>query len=132
PRYTALEHAMGLLARAGRLVGGRRRGGRVVVQTRLPDHEVIAAALHADPALVTTPDAERRRALALPPYSALAVVSGEAAEAFVGDVAGIEVRGPVDGMWQLRADDHTALGNALAAVPRPPGRLRIEVDPRRV
>jgi primosomal protein N' (replication factor Y) len=131
PRYTASESALGLLARAGRIVGGRRRGGRVIVQTRVPDHEVIAAALHADPALATDPDAPRRRALGLPPFGAMALVSGEAAAKFVAGVTGIEPRGPVDGVWQLRAPDHITLCNALASATRPPGRLRVEVDPRR-
>ena len=61
PRYRAAEQALGLLARAARLLGGRRRrDGRLVLQTRLPDHEVVQAALHADPARVS--DAERRAA----------------------------------------------------------------------
>ena len=38
-----VEQALVLLARASRVVGGRR--GRVAVQTRSPDHAVIAAAL---------------------------------------------------------------------------------------
>jgi len=31
--------------------------------------------------------------------------------------------------WVVRAPDHRMLCDALAAVPRPAGRLRIEVDP---
>ena len=45
PRYRAGEQALALLALASRIVGGRRRGGHVVVRTRLIDHEVVAAAL---------------------------------------------------------------------------------------
>jgi primosomal protein N' (replication factor Y) len=41
------------------------------------------------------------------------------------------VRGPLDGTWSVRAPDHAALCDLLAAVPRPPGRLRVEVDPVR-
>jgi primosomal protein N' (replication factor Y) (superfamily II helicase) len=37
-----------------------------------------------------------------------------------------------EGRWLVRAADHRVLCDALAAVPRPPGRLRIEVDPLRV
>ena len=36
PRYRAAEEATSLLARAARLVGGRRDGGRLMVQTRCP------------------------------------------------------------------------------------------------
>jgi primosomal protein N' (replication factor Y) len=37
-----------------------------------------------------------------------------------------------EGRWWLRARDHQVLCDALAAAPRPPGRLRIEVDPLRL
>ena len=50
PRYRAAEQAMALLVRAARLVGPRAGGGRLLVQTFLPHHEVVQAALHADPA----------------------------------------------------------------------------------
>ncbi len=132
PRFTAGESALALLARAARLVGGRRREGRMVIQTRVPDHEVIAAALHADPSRASGPDAERRRALGQPPYGAMALLSGEAASEFAVLLDGVDVRGPVDGVWQVRAGDHAMLCDALAAAPRPAGRLRVEVDPRRV
>ncbi len=49
PRYRAGEQAMALLARAARLVGGRAGGGRLLVQTFLPRHEVLQAVLYADP-----------------------------------------------------------------------------------
>src|ERR1019366_375451 len=59
-RYRAGEQALALLALASRVVGGRRRRGRVVVRTRLPDHEVLAAALHADPGRLVTAEEPRR------------------------------------------------------------------------
>jgi hypothetical protein len=31
--------------------------------------------------------------------------------------------------WLVRAPDHRTMADALAAVPRPPERLRVEVDP---
>jgi primosomal protein N' (replication factor Y) len=131
PRYRAGEQALSLLARASRLVGGRSRGGRVLVQTRVPKHEVLDAALHADPGRLVAVQRARRAALELPPYAALALISGEAADAFVGSVDGVEALGPDDGRWLLRAPDHRILADTLARTPRPPGRLRIEVDPPR-
>ncbi len=139
PRYTAGEEALALVARAGRLVGGREGTGRVVVQTRLADHEVLRAAVQADPALLAASDRSVRAQLGLPPFGALAVVSGEGAEAFARAVAGHAVPGPPTGVdatalatgeWLLRAPDATVLADAMAAVPRPPGRLRVAVDPR--
>jgi primosomal protein N' (replication factor Y) (superfamily II helicase) len=143
PRFRAAEQALGLLARAARLVSRRpgagaadRAPGRVVVQTRQPRHPALVAAVSADPGVLAAAESEVRMALDLPPFSALAVVSGPAADAYgaalrQGAGAEVEVRGPVDGTWSVRARDHAALADLLAAVPRPPGRLRVEVDPVR-
>ena len=135
PRYRAAEQAMALLVRAARLVGGRHQGGRVLVQTRLPKHEVLDAALHGDPGRLAAVELERRAALSFPPCSALAEVSGPAAPAFIealGRPLGVDVLGPTDGRWLLRGPDHPVLCDALAAARRPPGRLRVEVDPVRL
>jgi primosomal protein N' (replication factor Y) len=132
PRYRAAEAALAMLARAGRLVGGRSAGGRLLLQTRMPGHEVIDAALHADPSRLAVVEAARRAALRFPPETAVASVSGQAAPAFVAALApGLEVLGPANDRWLLRAPDHKTLCDALAATPRPAGRLRIEVDPLR-
>ena len=136
PRYRAGEEALALLVRAGRLVGGRgdAGSGRLLVQTRLPDHEVLDAARHADPGRMAVVEGARRAALRLPPETALARVSGEAAGAFVAEVGRqpeVEITGPAGDRWLVRAYDHRRLCDALAATPRPPGRLRVEVDPLR-
>ncbi len=132
PRFRAGEQALALLARASRLVGGRGRG-RVVVQTRSPGNEVIDAALHADPGRLAAVEGERRAALRLPPATAVALVSGAAAGAYTDelDTRAVDVLGPDEGRWLVRAHDHRALCDALAVSPRPPGRLRVEVDPVR-
>lgn len=135
PRYGAAEEALGLLARASRLLGGRRRGGsHLVVQTRLPDHGVLRAAAAGDPALVTDAEAALRAELGLPPAAALAVVSGPPAAAWATEVVA-EAGGAVElvaldgNRGVLRAATHRALCDALGAVARPAGRLRVEVDP---
>jgi primosomal protein N' (replication factor Y) len=132
PRYRAAEQTLGLLARAARLVGPRSAGGRLVVQTRTPRHEVVQAVLNADPDRFARAELERRHLLAMPPSTALAEVSGAAADAFVeafGSPMGVEVLGPADGRYLLRAADHRTLCDALAATRRPTGRLRVAVDP---
>ena len=132
PRYRAAEQALALLARAARLVRRRAGHGRLLVQTRVPDHPVLVTAASADPDRLVSSEAPLRRALALPPTTAMALVSGAAAPAFLdllGSPPGVQVLGPSDGAWRLTAADHTTLCDALAAVERPPGRLRIEVDP---
>lgn len=133
PRYRAGEQALALVARAARVVGGRSAGGRLMVQTRLADHEVVAAALHADPGLVAAAERPRRVEMGLPPAVAVAQVSGPRAEAFTAGLPPtVEALGPDDGRWLVRAPDHAVLCDALAATPRPAGRLRIEVDPLRI
>jgi primosomal protein N' (replication factor Y) len=142
PRLRAGEEALALLARAARLVAGAgspagdRAGGRVLVQTRLARHEVLQSAVSADPGRLARGEWELRHALDLPPVSALALVSGPAADAYglslrAAAPPGVVVRGPVDGTWSVRAPDHTALCDLLASVDRPAGRLRVEVDPVR-
>ena len=134
PRYRAAEEALALLVRAARLVGGRDGGGRILVQTRVPHHETIDAAVHADPGRLAVVESARRAALRFPPEAALAIVSGEHAEEFAAAAggAGVDVLGPAaGGRWLLRAADHRTLCDRLAAVPRPAGRLRVEVDPLR-
>jgi len=135
PRYRAAEQALGLLARGARVVGGKAGGGRLVVQTHVPRHEVVQAALNADPTRVASAERDRRTQLRFPPATALAEVSGAGADAFVsavGTCLGVEVLGPSGGRWLVRAPDHRTLCDALAATPRPPGRLRVAVDPARV
>jgi primosomal protein N' (replication factor Y) (superfamily II helicase) len=133
PRYRAGEQAMALLARAARLVGGRSGGGRLLVQTFLPRHEVLQAVLHADPSRVAKVELSRRELLGLPPFTALAAISGAGAEEFAA-ATGLESSssGSSGSVVLLRAPTWDELGAALTATPRPKGsRLRIEVDPPR-
>jgi primosomal protein N' (replication factor Y) (superfamily II helicase) len=130
PRYRAGEQAMTLLARAARLVGGRHGGGRLLVQTFLPRHEVLQAVLHADPSRVAKVELARRELLGLPPFAALAAVTGTGASEFAA-ATGLEASSSGD-VVLLRAATWDQLGRAIAATPRPKGsRLRIEVDPPR-
>ncbi len=144
PRYRAAEQALALLARAARLVSPAvRRGqreGRVVVQTRVPDHEVLRAIVLGDPTRFTEPELERRRSLNLPPAVALAEVSGAGAKTLVEALRNppahhdqlVEVAGPPEGPYLVRAASADALATALAACERPAERVRVEVDPSRV
>jgi primosomal protein N' (replication factor Y) len=130
PRYRAAEHAMALLVRAGRLVGARSLGGKVLVQTFVPQHPVLQAAVLGDPGRLAGGELARRRELGLPPVRALAVVEGAGAAEFAA-ATGLEFA-PTPKGAQLRADDWVQLGAALARTPRPrAGRLRVEVDPPR-
>jgi primosomal protein N' (replication factor Y) len=148
PRFRAGEQALWLVVRAARLVGPRAAGGRVLVQTRLPRHEVIEAAVRADPGLLSDAERPRRKLLDLPPFAALARLTGDpaalaaAAAALRNAGAGIGVSGgsPGGGAGSadavlVRAPSADQLADALSgalAAGRPAGRLRAEVDPLRV
>jgi primosomal protein N' (replication factor Y) len=134
PRYRSGEQAMALLVRAARLVGPRARGGRVLVQTFLPQHDVVQAALLADPGRVVEGERERRRLLQLPPFGAYAEIAGSGSDEFVVSLPpddDVLVVGQ-DSEYAARASDWITLGEVLSAGERPPGsRLRIAVDPPR-
>ena len=86
------------------------------------------------------------RSAGLPPFSALAAVSGPLAHGYVDALrladggAGVERGAVADGVvtfselgedrYLVQAPGHAELCDLLASVPRPPGRgLRVEVDP---
>jgi primosomal protein N' (replication factor Y) len=142
PRLRAGEESLALLARASRMVARSARGsdrppgGPLVVQTRIPDHPAVVSAVHGDPSILASEEREVRSMLALPPFSALARLSGEASSAYGGALRehappNVAVIGPDEGEWRVVAPDHDRLCDLLASVPRPAGRLRIEVDPVR-
>ena len=102
---------------AARLVGPRAGGGRLLVQTFLPRHEVVQAALLADPGRLVEPERARRRLLGLPPFAALAAVSGPGSDE-VADA--------------LRAVDGIGVGGSDGALHGPGGALgRPRPGPRR-
>ena len=134
PRYRSGEETLALVTRAARLVGPRAGGGRIAVQTRLPHHRVIDALLHSDPGRFAGAEMMARTELELPPAVAMAMISGAGAPEFVarlGSPPGVTVMGPDEGRWLVKAPDHHTLSAVLKGVRRPPGRLRIAVDPLR-
>lgn len=137
PRYRAAEEALALLVRAARLVGPRSAGGRILVQTRLPAHPVLAAAADADPTEWLRGEIARRVAMRQPPAAAWALASGAAASTYIerlsaGSYSGaLDIAGPASGTWRIRSDEHGTLLDALADAERPGGRLRVAVDPMR-
>jgi primosomal protein N' (replication factor Y) len=139
-RYRASEQALWLLVRGSRAAGP---DGWLLVQTRLPDHEVLRAVMARDPSIALDPEVERRRATGFPPFGGLAELTGAmdavSATAAALTARGVTVLGPSPwrsgGRALARSDDVAALCDALAvAAPegRRHGRLRVEVDPMRV
>jgi primosomal protein N' (replication factor Y) (superfamily II helicase) len=148
PRSRASEQALWLVVRAARLVAGHERSRtRVLLQTRMPDHEVVRAAVAGDPARVAEAERARRRALGFPPFGGLAEISGAAAAVDEAatlltaadadrriSVLGPDRRGDT-ARALVRGSDPDVVADALArAVPpaRALGRLHVEVDPTRI
>ena len=138
PRYRAGEQAMALLLLAARLVGGRGGadgGGRIIIQTRTPQHRLLGAAVRSDPAGFAAQELDVRRSLAFPPFGALAELSGSGAAEFsaaVGQSPEATVYGPRhDGRYLIRTSVSDALATVLDATPRPAARIRVAVDPPR-
>jgi len=133
PRFRAAEQALALIVRAGRIAP------EVIVQTFSPGHEVLAAASAGDPGRLLGGERSRRELLGLPPFGALALISGSGSAEIAGQmtvIAGVEV-GQVgsagDERFVVRAGDWITLGTALDSAERPVGsRVRVEVDPARL
>jgi primosomal protein N' (replication factor Y) len=136
-RLRAAEQAYVLLGRAARLLGGAttERHRRIVVQTRLPGDAVLRAAQRGDPTVLLESEQERRRDLRLPPYSAMALASGDGIERFFGAIAqssSVQAARRPDGSVLLRAPDHRSLLDAIAAAEVDGGRVRVAVDPHEI
>lgn len=132
-RYRASEEALSLLVDASRVVGGR--SGRVLVQTRRPNHAVLTSATSGDTRALSELEWARRELLGLPPAAAIAAVGGEAAPQWIERLAGVDrahavdVTGPRDGWWLVRAPRWDTLSEICGSVERPKGRLRLQVNP---
>ncbi|MEL6892820.1 MAG: hypothetical protein AAFP84_14580, partial [Actinomycetota bacterium] len=137
PRFRASEQALALLVRASRLAP------TVMVQTFEPNHEVIRAARTGDPGVVIDVERDRRRLLSLPPFGALAELSGTGLDDALDSLRSVVAADPdhaelvigrIDERRALvRAPDWPSLNGALDRMERPAGgRLRVAIDPPRV
>jgi primosomal protein N' (replication factor Y) len=143
PRIRAAEQALWLVVRGARVLVPRPapEAGTLLLQTRLPDHEVVRAVVERDPVALTRAERDRRALLGFPPFGGLAVLRGEggAVDAACSALraAGVTVLGPVDAGRRALARAHTwdELADALAGpaidAAHALGRLRVDVDPRR-
>ena len=130
PRDSSRREAVYAVGKAGRLVGGRQEGrGSVLLQTRRGEDPVVGALIRGNVDQLVTEDVQTARLLALPPFGALAHVSGDAAEAFVTslDRGRVSVHRAPDG-FTVRATDPMELSSTLRAAVRPSGKLRIAVQ----
>ena len=129
PRDSARRSALRAVAKAGRLVGSRKDAkGEVVLQTRRSQDIVLRSLQSLDFAELMKEDDLDSQVLKLPPYGAVASVSGESAEAFVKEFSDPRVTIHQSGdTFELRSESFEVLCNALKEVERPSGKFRVAV-----
>ena len=136
PRYRASEIVGSLLVHAARLVGRSDRGGKVMVQTHSIDSPVLQAmaTLRIDHYLQSV--SEMRSFMKLPPFGALAQLSGTNIDEAIEDLQRnlfVDVSASSDGSYLVKAADWQVLADALSEVEASKGvRLKVQVDPARV
>ncbi len=158
PDFRAAERTFQLLTQVAGRAGRGQKPGRVLVQTYMPDHPAIQAALRHDHAGFVQTELLARQRFGYPPFVHLALLEtrhldesrAQAAMHVLVERAratGVEVRGPlyagvakVRGIWRwhalLRSPDRRPLHAALRILERdvtpllPPGvTYSVDVDP---
>jgi primosomal protein N' (replication factor Y) len=76
PRYRAAEITLSLVVHAARLVARKTSGGIVMIQSMLADHALLRGLAVHDLSEFVYEEMARRQLMQLPPYGALAQVSG--------------------------------------------------------
>jgi primosomal protein N' (replication factor Y) len=76
PRYRAAEITLTLVVHAARLVARKTSGGIVMIQSMLADHALLRGLAVHDLSEFVDDEMARRQLMQLPPYGALAQVSG--------------------------------------------------------
>jgi primosomal protein N' (replication factor Y) len=136
PRYRASEQALDLIAHGARLVAPTTHGGggEVVLQTAVPNHELIVGLVAGDLSGYVAAETARRERLRLPPFGALAEISGPGTKDAVTALSAsllVEVAAREDSAL-VRAVTWDDLSSALATLPKTKQRIRVSVDPARV
>ncbi len=137
PKYKSGEKVLSQLAAAAKLLaprslsyGGRDIKRRIVIQTRIADHPVIGAAVAGDPSLFWESEALLRKELNLPPYSALAHISGSGAPDVIGELRDKLEVGEYDrDAFLVRSKDEQELTLVLKQASLPKKNVKVTVDP---
>lgn len=136
PRYRATEITLSMIVLAARLARRRTEGGRVMLQTHSPQHELFGAVMSLDFTALLNHECDRRRALSMPPFGSLARISGVGTSAFATELAAnmlINVATLGDDDVIVRAASVSDLVTTLQTTPKPKGsRLKIQIDPPRI
>ena len=129
-REEARRDAVYAVAKAGRLVGGRRDGrGLVVLQTRRGGDDVLESLRTADFARFMQDEVATAELLDLPPFGALAEIGGVAGPAYAAALreVGVAVQA-VGERFIVRAPSNGELRALLARAERPTGAMRLAIS----
>jgi primosomal protein N' len=141
PRGRAAEDAFATLWALAGLAAGLDPKGRVILETRSPEHHAIQAVVRGDYHFFARKELEVRREANVPPFKSLVrvqtpvPVSSELIDA-LRSLPGTVVLGPapggsLGGQLLLRVDDlETILGPLGTMVAESPQRALVEVDPK--
>jgi primosomal protein N' (replication factor Y) len=141
PRGRAAEEAFATLWALAGLAAGSDPKGRVILETRTPDHHSVQAVVRGDYRFFVRKELEVRREASAPPFKSLvriqtpAPVADDLVEA-LKSLPGTEVLGPAPGgslgcQLLLRVDDLELILEPLGTmISESPQRALVEVDPK--
>jgi len=131
PDFRAAERTFQLLTQVAGRAGRGERLGRVLIQTYAPHHYSIRAARDQDYDRFIRRELRLRQELGWPPYSRMALVRIEGADAAavaaIAERAANALRGQVKDIKNVRTDAMRVLGPAPAPIERLRGRYRWQV-----
>lgn len=141
PAGRAVEEAFAALWRLARLVAGGSRRGRLLLETRTPDHPVVQALTRGDYHYFARHELAERRLTRSPPFCTLirVQIAGPEPEpealARLRELPGTEMLGPTAGRLGhellLKVEDLEEVEGPLReVVSSAAGRMLVEVDPR--
>jgi primosomal protein N' (replication factor Y) (superfamily II helicase) len=129
PDFRAAERTFHLLQDAASLVQPASAGGRLIVQSYVPNHHVIQAVVRQDEALFRSEELMHRTALGFPPAVRLIVLhisgAGESTVEQAANAWAVGLNRAVEAMPP--SDQVTILGPVRSPVPRVRGRYRRQI-----
>lgn len=136
PRYRSSEIVGSLLVTAARVVGRSVRKGKVMVQTHNAESPILQAVATLQINEYLEHELTMRQAMKLPPFGALAQLSGDGVDDVAATLATnllLSVSASRDGSYLVKTQDWKTLVEVLNTLEIAKGvKLKIQVDPARV
>lgn len=127
PDFRASERGFQLLVQVAGRAGRRDRPGRVLIQTRSPDHPAIAFASRHDVAGFLERELLDRCEVGYPPFTRLGLVRIDAADEDLARSTAARIARDVKASPEVRSKRVVVLGPAAAPIARLRGRYRFRV-----